>query len=348
MPHRSESGRSAIAAVVVLCACALAAVLGVRWLRAARPEPIGVAAAVPVSPAQRAGVWYWLEKPNGPKARLVRLTGAAGVPLVEADKVTSFDADDKGAAWVAKHGAEWRVEVSSSAGGDARAVWTGQTEPHGVCLAGDAAYWLVPHAAAAPDSGALPPLAPTIELLRAARSGGPPALACSLPNSRSGQVLGVRDGAVYVSLQRPGNPGSTVLYRVPGAGAPPERLASEPGECQALLAGDGTLYWVAPSREATSEGQAVCIRRLAPGGKPETLSDWLPLGGVLYDTAQGMRYVDAEPQTSVWFPGPFLEAPRSSRCPAGFAAIAAGRNNLLLRQTLVRSGPAQLYQVPLP
>jgi len=325
--------------------------LGGLWirLRAERPRLIGHAASFPEGARPASGAWVWLERLKASDVRLIRLgSDRRAVPIATASALTDYAADGDAVAWIEKQGGQWRVQLADDPDRAPRTLWAGATEPHGVCLAGDGVYWLAPHAPEAPDCGPLPPFGPSMDLLTAPRSGGASHAVGRLFGAIGGRVLGARDGAIYVAAYRGLGIGSTTFYRVRPGNPAPERLASEIGQQRALLARDGSLYWLAPSREATADAGLCCIRRLAPGGRPETLSDWLPARGALFETDRGVRYVDVEEHAGVWPTGAFLEAPRSATAPTGYRYLAVGGDRALLCPQNAWLGPTPLYEGPLP
>lgn len=348
--ERSPSRGRNRALVLVLVLLLLGLLYGA--LRAsAPPTPVllATAQALPASPRLIDGSWHWLEQPSGPKARLVRASGegAASAPLATADAIPDYDVADGKTVWVAREGRTWSVYVST--GGDSkRALWSGANRLHSVRLLGGRVYWLADNPAAAPNSGAFPPLTASLRLLSAPADGGTPMPVSMLPESGSGRILGQADNALYVSVSRIVLPGHTVHYRVPLDGGVPRRLAGETALHSALLTQDGTLYWVAPSRESSKLSREVCIRRLGRDGQPETLSEWLPALGTLHETEQGLRYVDGDVQPGLWAVGRRDEVPRAYPLPPGYFAVAAGGREVLLRRAADPLTSLQLYRMPLP
>jgi hypothetical protein len=345
--HRLHLGRLAYVLTASLF-CLILALLALSAFRPVHPEALARVTSEPVNPMQRAGAWFWLEHPSGPNARLVRAANSRLIPLAAADALPEYDTDGKDAAWIGRKGREWQVGIASCETGAGRVLWSGADEVRGVCLAGEEVYWLCPLPAAAPESGPLPPLAPMLAIFAVPRKGGAPARLGLLPESEGGRVLGAHDGALYISAFRRGGAGNTVVYRVPPDDGPPRRVAGEIGSQQFLLAHDGTLYWPAPSREATSEANACCIRRLGRNGRPENLSDWLLSGGTLFETDRGVCYLDSGFPGALWPAGRFEELPKSFTAPEGYALLAAGGEEILLRPAFLRSGAATLYRMPLP
>src|SRR5205814_2039496 len=104
----------------------------------------------------------------------------------------------------------------------------------------------------------------------------PPAARAAAPFA-PGDVVGTASDAVYLRIRRMT---STELLRVPLAGGGFARVATEIGSQQATLAGD-RLYWMAPSEEAAPNADRRCVRTLAAGGAPQTVTDWLSKDGTL-------------------------------------------------------------------
>lgn len=345
--HRSRPIRL-LAGIAAALACLLALGIAGGMIGGVRPRPMGHADTVPDRARLLGGAWYWVERPRGADARLMRLLGPRALPVATAHSLTDYAADDRNVAWIEQRGSEWRVAIAGVDGASPRVLWSGTLEPSGVLLTGDEVVWLAPRVPESRDCGPLPPFGPSMDLLAAPRSGGAPRSLAQLPGATGGQALGMHGGSVYVAAYRGLQPGSTTFYRIGAAGSVPERLAAEEGRQEGLLARDGTLFWIAASREATFGAGVCCIRCLKPGQPPETLSDWLPAQGMLVETARGVRYVDREPQAGLWPTGSFLSIPRSWNAPPGFRIISAGGDQMLLCPSNAWISATELYRVPVP
>ena len=186
-------------------------------------------------------------------------------------------------------------------------------------------------------------------MVGASLSGGPVVSVGTLPEEGPGEVLGEHGASLVVAAWRTGAPGNTVFYLVPVGGAPVRRLAGEVGIQHGVLERDGALVWPAPSREATVEAAASCIRRLpARGGGIETIAEWLPARGALFVTQRGLIYVGGEWRSEAWLPGAPTELPRPAPRHRDVAVVAAGERDLLLVSVTAAAAKPMLYRAPLP
>jgi hypothetical protein len=102
-----------------------------------------------------------------------------------------------------------------------------------------------------------------------------------------GDVVGVSGDSVIVRLHRPY---STEFLRVPLGGGPSVRIAAEEGWQKAQIIKD-SLYWTAPSEEANQRAGICCVRRGRGAAEPETISDWLPMYGILHASGARLYYL---------------------------------------------------------
>jgi len=328
-------------AVVSLTVFALAS------CRPSAPKPvlIGKLQSRPASIRYQEGVWFWLEQPSKAPMRLIRCRDTQIQEIASAEEIRSYTVEQGKIAWAARQGKQWTVLLAEEKGGEPRTLWSGTDEPMGLNLSGGRLYWLHRLPAPVADSGPLPSLSPSLEVVAVPVEGGAPAPVTRLWESENGEVLGMRDGALYVALQRNLSPGSFSIVRIPSGGTP-VRLVSEMGHPYSLLTKDETLYWVAPSSEISPPTGASCLRRLDRAGKIETLTDWLPTNGKVYETARGVFYADGEFLPTLWR---FLgqdRFPEAIPVPDGYAALAAGGEDALLMGTNVVT--PTLYRMPLP
>lgn len=344
---------TALALAALLCFGAL--YLAVRVAVPREPEVFSRVGAVPISPILRQGAWYWLERANGEReTHLVRVAAASRVQrLAVADVIGSYDVADGKVVWTAREGNRWSIYAGSAAGdGRANALWSGRGEPQGIRLIAGQIFWLTDGPAAVPGGAPLPPLASTLQVHSLAPQGGAPVLVTTLLETRGGQVIGLQAGDLYVSAFRPGTPGCMVVYRVPVRGGATPRIVGEVGRYPMLLARDGSLYWIAQSRESSNASFISSVRRLGgrDGGGPETLSDWLPSGGTLCDTARGVCYLDGSVYPSLW-PVARHDArglPRPLSLPKGYYPVAASGDQILLRHADAPAADFTLHRMPLP
>jgi hypothetical protein len=186
-----------------------------------------------------------------------------------------------------------------------------------------------------------------IQVFSMPQAGGPPVAVAVLWENTEARVLGLHGNDLYIATSYSPTPGHMALYRLPPDG-PPVRLVGEIGSQHALLTRDGTLYWVAQSRDAAIPNTMSCIRRLRKEGKPETLSDWLPVNGKLYETARGVVYVDGEYLSRAWPVGEPKQLTSSYDSPPDFLVRAVGENEMLLERIEGKRTKIALYRVALP
>lgn len=323
--------------------------------RAWKPRALASFAQARSNPAQtiwQDGDWYWLEpaekteKPIG--ARLIRAGNSGAQSLADAENITVFAIAGKQVAWTAKEGSNWTINAANTDGSSKKSLWSGAQEPHGLYLAEGKAYWLEQAPAIVPNSGPLPPLAGSLRLLSVAVEGGEPAPVATLMEPEGVQVLGVHAGNIYVSAFRPGDLGATAFYRIPLAGGTSERVASESGRQQGLLTRNGVLYWTAPGQEDNRRSALLCVRRLGDKANIETLTDWLPLGGHLYDTEHGVFYVDGSYLSEAWRMRSEAKLARPVSQPRDTLVLAVGGSEMLLKGNGLPLTNFPVYRVPLP
>jgi hypothetical protein len=287
--------------------------------------------------------WMWIERPANQKARLVRVDGGQTRDLAAADAITSFDSDGKTTVWIARDGNTWLIQLE----GSQAPLFRGPSEPKGLCIAGGRLYWTLPTRSVVPGNVYSPGLAPKLTVISQEISGGAPFVVAELLES-DGTPLGVRGNDLYVQAFRPGYPGSTVIYQIPSKGGAAERIVGESQRYRALLTSDGDLYWPAESLNASNPISVSQIRRLKPGGRPETVIDWVHSRGRIYQTDKGVLYIDNGYQYSTWAVESTKDGmPRQIRIPAGYISVALGGSEALLMPSSAVRGPMVLYKIAL-
>ena len=327
----------------LLCLLAVFFVLRARFMH---PTLIGQAHA-PVKEAMRSGgSWYWLEGVGKPGARLMRASASSLQPIAASDGLGSYAVAEGKVVWAAREGDHWSLTLASADGSGQQKVWSGPREPHGLYLTVDHIYWLDQLPPTVPDSGPLPPLGPTLQLVAVPVSGGASTIIATLLEPLAGRVIGIHGDQIYVSAMRPGAPGVTTLYRIALLHGAPKRVAGETGLQSSILTQDGALYWSAPSRESSQFDRVVCIRRLGKDDQPETLTDWMEGRGRLYETERGVCYVDGDVSPKAWLLTVRKELPRALPLPENYAVLAAGDRELLL--VALGTDSIMVYQVGMP
>jgi hypothetical protein len=293
-----------------------------------------------------AGVWYWIKHVDKLHDVLVRVDDSGSEhPVSYAEQITDFTVGSERLFVISRNDKTWRATLSDMNGGNARDAWSGADQPHGAFMAGDIVYWLRLKPAAVPDAGAFPPLGPQLELISTSVANGESRVVSTILEPEGVAVIGVHQGDVWVSAHRTGVPGVDTVYRVPASGGPSERIVGETGRVSAVLTPTGVLYWTAPSTEAQNIDQVWCVRKRDASGTVETLTDWLPGRGRLFDTRIGICYIDGSALPSVWPITTHLTLPRPLPLAAGYVAVAAGENDLLLKSVRETGVDASIYRM---
>jgi hypothetical protein len=333
-PHtgaRHAARRTVILIVVVLAAAA--ASLAVLRPFGVRSRALARAADPPAMASIHAGVWYWVERPDGPGATLARAGQSGREVVATADAIGSYDVDGPSAAWCARSGQGWSIQASPAAGAQSHELWSGATKPGGLRLLGERLYWAVTVPPTQPDAGPYPPLGPMLRVLSVPLAGGAPTVLSTIMDPGEASVLGRSGDSLYICAVRATVPEQTVVYRLPVGGGAARRVVGERGRQSALATRSGDLYWLAPSRES-SRSDLVCIRRLGKDDRIETLSDWVPSYGMLYETRRGVCCIDGSPSPAVWPVGENRALPRPLTMPDGCLPLAVGEGEALLTPTM--------------
>jgi hypothetical protein len=286
-----------IGLLIWIVSISAAALFIFRTASVPRPVKFAVAGAPPVRPMFQSGSWYWLEKPKGPQARLVKMAGGPVETIDSADEITGFDASATSAVWACLTGRQWSVKTAAN-GAQTKVLWTGTDPAKSVRIDGDYAYILVSLASPVARALPFPPLGKKLSLLRVPLAGGTGVSVATLMEDE-GEIYGVHGHEVFISAWRNGPPGSTAFYTVNQEGKA-KRLAGEAGKTNAIITRDGTSYWMGNSRESFYETGISAIIRMGKSGKPELVSDWYPTDGQLFETSRGVYYVDGDVRRQIW------------------------------------------------
>lgn len=318
-------------------------------LFAPKPRLIGKADSVPLSIRYAGNAWYWREQTKDASERLMRLSPSGSQVVAQADAIPCYALAEGKLGWVERKGKEWTILLAEADGSTPRSFWKSAEEPMGIAIAQGRVYWLQRLPAPAPESGSFPSLQSSQEVVSMPLSGeSKPNSMARLWESDAGEILGLHADTLFVAAYRQTQPGSVCIYRIPQGEEHPVRIAAERGFARPLLTRTGDLYWTAPSEEASGGQSAVCLRRLAANGQVETLSDWLPYTGEIYETTHGVFYKDKEVESALWAAGRQDSFPSPVVLPAGFRAVAAGEEVMLLAPANSDSLHFPLYEMPLP
>lgn len=335
--------------LIIFGAIALIGAVVLLRLRSLHTADFFVNARGPISKATKQdGSWYWLEGVGKTGIRLARVGGRVEKDIANAEQITSYAVSSGKVAWISKDKTNWSVSIASVDGTGKQVVWSGTQEPHGVCIAENRLIWLQSVPALILDSGSLPPLTGTTQIVSVPITGGAPAVIATLLELNGKQIIGIQGGQVYAAAYRDAYPGVTAIYRAPLSGGNARRIVGETGDQSAILTKDGSLYWTAPSREATHYQTTVCIRRLGKDGKPETFTDWLPSLGKLYDSAHGIYYVDGSFLPSLWLVSGRTDLPRSIAMPENSEPLSVGDNEVLIHGKRSISNDSAVSRMSLP
>lgn len=269
-PHWRPLG----AALVVTLLLPLSVVLAQQPLAPAREPAV-------LSFTSNGQTWAWLHgtpeetrllrgTPGQPGQELARGKGWREVALAGTD------------CWILTEGGELlRVPA---AGGQPQSVLQGLRGAGSLQGSGSDLYWLE-----VSESGNRPfyvPAAGPVLRLRRRTAAGQVQNIGSWPGGARpgpGDLVGLSSSHAHVRVRRLAG---TELVRMPLSGGPGERLAAESGLQSAVLSG-GTLYWTAPSEEASPGAGHRMARRRAEGGPIEDVTEWLPGSGDLLAPAGG-------------------------------------------------------------
>ena len=257
-----------------------------------------------------------------------------------------------------KAGKTWEVRIKNLDAADEHVIWSGEREPHGIWLLDGKVFWMLNSSPKAKDALPFPTLEGGLQLVSMpeetkTNSGAKPDLIATLPERMGEQFIGVAQGEAVVSCFREGGIGVTAIYRIDLKTGKYDRLAGDIGRRRAMLAKQGDLYWVGSSLEAASSYSIASIRRIkhSPDNAPsktETLTDMLPAGGSLFDSANGVIYIDGSQQPQLWRLGAKEDSREAVKEPEGYFYFAAEGQNALLQSSLPINGSNSLHRMRLP
>ncbi len=237
------------------------------------------------------GRWVALREQNG-ETEVV--TGQRlGPPITLARGAGwAFPAVDGNAAWIARHdpAGDSVLRLDLTGGTPPSEAVTNRAPIVALTAADGRAFWIEQPG---PSPGALsfvPAALPNGKLFEC-DSAGSVRLIAEAPLTHQAQenacsIIGVSPHSVLVQLHQLQ---STEIVRFDRAAGGSLRLLMESGTQTAVLAGE-TLLWTAPSEESTPHSWRLCVRRVRPGGVPETIAEWLPGGGMLMALREGVYY----------------------------------------------------------
>ncbi|GEM_PF-3006250 len=335
-----------IALVLLVSIAAFA--LAQRRKSLAQPRLVGTTNVFPISIRHAEDAWYWRDQTKDTGGRLMRISASGSQVIAKADALSCYALGEGKLGWIERNGREWTVLLAESDGSNPRSLYKNTAEPMGIAIAQGRIYWLNRVPALARDSGLFPSLSPTLEVVSMSLSGGKPNSVALLYESEDGEMLGLHGNVLAIATYRRTLPGSFCLYRVPLGEAFPVRVAGERGLSRSLLTRDGDLYWTAPSKEVAGPPTAITLRRLDANGRAETLSDWLPLSGELYETTEGVLYGDRSIGGSLYPAGRSDQFPEPLAVPVGYTAVAAGEGLMLLAPAKADSAQFTFYEMSLP
>jgi hypothetical protein len=260
------------------------------------PPPAGPTAAAGAGPNEilsfsaGEGRWAWLQEKGG---QIALFTGGPNASASERAHGPNWAevVQDGDTLWVLqrpekKPGSLLRIPRSGTAA-TAEPVLTNLQWPSGLYFSGGQLYWFERSPAVKPALGFVPPAGTQLQLKMRQRSGQVTTLAqwpageLPVPKFRGSdgcaQILAAEADSFYVRVRRYVGTEFIKLRATQGSG---ERLAEETGIQQGALY-NGTLYWTAPSEEASSSQTPRCVRRIDASGTPVTVAEWVPGNGTL-------------------------------------------------------------------
>ena len=303
--------------------------LSLRRPPLAKPTPLGKFKGLPTSVQYHNGAWYWLAQTDAKKFVFMRVAGGNKKEIASAEAINSFHIVEGRLVWLEKSGKEWIIRTSDEQGAGRSDLYKSSTELMGLNTAEKSLLWLQRSTPLLPFSNPYPTLSPSLDLMEMPITGGAPKRLTSIPESGTGTVLGKSDNAIYVTTYRTIRPGNGCVYRIPLESLKPVRVVSERGQPYAILTRDGMLDWAAQSNEISPPAGGTSVRRLDKQGKLETINDFLPYPGKVFDSAQGVLFVDAEVPPTLWRMKNPDEFPTPIPVPEGYSGLAVSDNRLL-------------------
>jgi hypothetical protein len=315
--------------ILLFLLVAVGVALALRRPTLAKPTPLGKFKGLPTAVRYHNGAWYWIAQIDSKKSVFLRVASNNRKEIASAEAINSYHIVEGRLVWLEKSGKEWIIRTADEQGGGRSDLYKSKTEMMGLGTSEKSLLWLQRSAPILPFDNPYPTLSPQLDLMEMSLAGGAPKRIARLPESGVGTVVGKSDGAIYVTTYRNLRPSNGCVYRIPLDSLKPTRVVSVRGEPYAIFARDGMLYWTANSADISPPAGGTSVRRLDNQGKVETMNDFLPFLGKVYDTPQGVLFVDSAVPPTLWrMPSPD-EFPTPVPVPEGYSGLALSDNHLL-------------------
>ncbi len=237
--------------------------------------------------------WFWTHASGGQETLFEGGPGRAPVSLATGSGWSALAWDGQ-ALWLTQQQRDQGHLCRLRPGRDVtpEKVVSGLAQPSGLFADNGRLYWLENRAPRAAAFRYIPTEGWTAILRMRDGSGAVRTLAEWPGGGPSGtelpaqDLLGVTEDYLFCRVRRPA---STEFLRIALADGKAERVAVESGSQSAVLY-EGTLFWTAPSDEASPATGMRCVRTLGSAGNVVLVGDWLPENGVLLGTPQGVRF----------------------------------------------------------
>ena len=339
---------------VFLILIAISGFLIWRELPAPAPMRISSCNSSIAAPVNSQGVWFWIENPRSLGSRLMKAGETESKPAVVAPGISEFAITDSKLAWIQKTGIVWQLVSSKLDGSEPHVIYSGEREPVGLHYSQKRLYWLLNPLSKKNEFDSFPPLAGSLEVQSVNENGeGKPIALTSLKETQGLQFIGINLIYAFVSVYRPSQYGSTVIYRISVLDSATQRIVGETGKQHAALTKE-SLFWTAPSPESSTRGTTNCVRYIPVQGaganstKPANLTDWLPAGGKLTLSSSGMMYIDGGAEPKLWILNDRKELPVAVKTPLNFDVKAVSGNDILLQNSRTDGSNSALFRTRMP
>jgi hypothetical protein len=300
-----------------------------------------VADSLPLEIRQAGDYWYWIERPNKSKAKLVRASANGKEILAEADDLAGYGVGGDAVAWSAREGDVWSVVRRRA--GESAVLYSGKEVVGSPALSDGRAAWAVVRGDRQKKLAPMPVLGPSVEVYTS--DGGKPRTVAQLVETQCDAVA-VRGDTAYTVCHRNQGTAQTVIYAVSMKDGSVRRLVGEEGISQVVLLETGELVWTALSRDSSSRETIAAICSLPPGRPPLTRADWLPAIGQLTVAGHSPNYVGGTGVGALWIIGSSNELITPLQPPLGFAVAAAGDRGILLYKFPAEGTQFKLFTTP--
>ncbi len=312
----------------------------------ARPSPF-VSSANSVSQAEYGNdSWYWLEQRDKTHQVLVRADSSGHTTnLVTADEIGAFYPAEKHLLTISRTGKSWTAVLSDSSGTSPVTLCSGSERLSGALISNGRAFFLKSGEPSQSSPGEIVALQPTTSLLSTSIPSGALKTLTTVYEKHGLQVIGVSHDDLFFSASRDTLHGVTAIYRVSANGGIAKRIVGETGVQNALVGGDGALYWTAPAHEAQNYYAVSCIRRMLPDSPPQTLTGWMAAGGRVFEFQNHILYVDGSYTPAAIQVRSASDLPNPIPLPAGYIAVAANKEEILVQKRNGVDGNTSLFLV---